>query len=196
MTFHILTVCTGNICRSPLAEQLLRRELAELDVAVTSAGTGALVGHPMDDRAAEYSGELGGDPDGHAARQLTPDIVRESDLILVASRRHRSAVVEMLPRASRFAFTVREFARLLDTVNAEDRAVVAAQPDLASRLEALVDIAASNRGVAELPLNASDDDIVDPFRQSDDIYAESVEQLVPAVRSISPVLRRASAGFA
>jgi protein-tyrosine phosphatase len=196
MTFNILTVCTGNICRSPLAEQLLRKELTELDAAVTSAGTGALVGHPMDDRAAAYSRQLGGDPDGHVGRQLTTDIVRDSDLILVASRRHRSAVVELLPRASRFAFTVREFARLLDTLNPDDRSVIAAQPDLNSRLAALVDIAASNRGVAELPVYASDDDIVDPFRQSDAVYAESVGQLVPAIRSISPVLRRASAGFA
>ena len=129
MTFRILTVCTGNICRSPLAEQLLRRELAGVDAVVSSAGTGALVGHPMADRAAAYSRRLGGEPDAHAGRQLTSALLRESDLVLVATRRHRKAVVELLPRASRSTFTLREFARLLGTVNPDDRAEVAAEGD-------------------------------------------------------------------
>lgn len=199
-TFHILTVCTGNICRSPLAEQLLRRELGAvagagedgLDVTVASAGTAALVGEPMDERAARYSEQLGAVPDGHRARQLTADIVRSSDLILVAGREHRRAVVELLPRASRFAFTLREFARLLATFNSDDRAAIAAEPELHARLATLVDLAASNRGVAELPDDPADDDIIDPFRQSDAVYAESVEQLLPAVRFIAPALRSAN----
>ena len=195
MTFRILTVCTGNICRSPLAEKLLRRELAGVDAELASAGTDALTGYPMDERAAAYALQLGADPAGHAARQLTSEELRETDLVLVASRRHRSRVVELLPRRSRSTFTVREFARLLDTLNSDDRAEIAAEADADARLVRLVDIAASNRGVAELPEDPADDDIVDPFRQDDAVYAASVEQLVPAVRSIGPVLRRASAGF-
>ncbi|WP_348788954.1 low molecular weight phosphatase family protein [Leifsonia sp. NPDC080035] len=195
MTFRILTVCTGNICRSPLAEQLLRRELTGVDATLGSAGTDALVGHPMDERAAAYSVELGGDPDGHAARQLTADTLRETELVLVASRRHRRSVVELLPRRSRSSFTIREFARLLDTLNDDDRAEIAAEDDADARLAKLVDIAAINRGVAELPDEPAEDDIVDPFRQHDAVYAASVAQLVPAIRSIGPVLRRASAGF-
>jgi protein-tyrosine phosphatase len=196
MTFRILTVCTGNICRSPLMEQLLRQELADVDAALSSAGTSALVDSPMDERAAAYSLELGGDPAGHRARQLDVETLREADLILVASREHRRAVVELLPRAARTAFTLREFARLLETLNSEDRAEVSAQNRPDDRLATVVDLAASNRGVAELPEDPSDDDVIDPFRRSDDVYAESVAQLLPAVRSIGPVLRRASTGFA
>jgi protein-tyrosine phosphatase len=196
MTFRILTVCTGNICRSPLMEQLLRQELADVDAVLSSAGTSALVDSPMDERAAAYSLELGGDPAGHRASQLDVEKLREADLILVASREHRRAVVELLPRAARTAFTLREFARLLETLNSEDRAEVSAQNRPDDRLATVVDLAASNRGVAELPEDPSDDDVIDPFRRSDDVYAESVAQLLPAVRSIGPVLRRASTGFA
>ncbi|MFF1571164.1 low molecular weight phosphatase family protein [Leifsonia sp. NPDC058292] len=194
-TFRILTVCTGNICRSPLAEQLLRSELAGLGITVGSAGTDALVGHAMDDRAARYSAEYGGVPDAHTARQLTVEHVRESDLILALSREHRRAIVELLPRASHTTFTLREFERLLDTLNDDDRADIAAAPDEHSRLSVLVEIAAANRGVAERPDDPSDDDVIDPYRQDDAVYAESVRQLVPAVRAISPTLHRAGAGF-
>lgn len=196
MTFRILTVCTGNVCRSPLAEQLLRNELLDIDTVVSSAGIAALVGHPMDHRAAEYSLQLGGDPERHRARQLTVEELRATPLVLVASREHRRAVVEMLPRLTRSAFTIREFARLLQTINADDRAEVATQTGTDARLSALVDIAASNRGISELPANPADDDILDPFRQDDAVYAASVEQLVPAIRSISPILRSAMSGFA
>ena len=191
--FHILTVCTGNICRSPLAEQLLRSALGEVDVSLSSAGTGALVGHPMDERAAQYSRQLGGVPDHHAGRQLTEDIVRANDLVLVASREHRRAVVELVPRASRFAFTLRELARLLATFNDDDNAAVESERGLHARLATLVDVAASNRGVAELPAEAADDDIVDPFRQTDAVYAEAVQQLLTAVQSITPALLSANA---
>ena len=52
MTFSVLTVCTGNICRSPLAELILAASLSDIpDVRVESAGTGALVGHGMPDPA-------------------------------------------------------------------------------------------------------------------------------------------------
>lgn len=196
MTFRVLTVCTGNICRSPLVERLLRRELADIDATVSSAGTNAMVDSPMDERAAAFALQLGADPAGHLARQLSAEELREADLVLVASREHRRAVVELLPRAARTAFTLREFARLLGTINDQDRAEVSAQSEPDVRLATLVELAASNRGVAELPQDPSEDDVTDPFRRSDEVYAESVEQLLPAVRTIGPVLRRASAGFA
>jgi protein-tyrosine phosphatase len=193
--FRILTVCTGNICRSPLAEQLLRTGLAELDVVLSSAGTAALVGRAMDERAAEFSRRFGGDPDAHAARQLTVEHVRDSDLVLAMSREHRRYVVELLPRASRFTFTLREFARLLDTLNIDDRDEIAGQPDQHGRLGTLVELAAANRGVAELPDDPADDDIIDPYRQDDAVYAESTRQLVPAVHSTTLTMLRAASGF-
>nr|WP_193571017.1 low molecular weight phosphatase family protein [Diaminobutyricibacter tongyongensis] len=190
-----MTVCTGNICRSPLAEQLLRAGLDGLAVTLSSAGTAALIGRPMDERAAEYSRQYGGIPDAHVARQLTVEHLRDADLVLALSREHRRVVVETLPRASRSAFTLREFARLLETVNTDDRDTIAAQPDARARLSTLVEIASANRGVAERPDNPEEDDVVDPYRQDDNVYAESTRQLVPAVQSIALTLTRAAAGF-
>lgn len=193
---RILTVCTGNVCRSPLAEQLLRAELAGLDVEVTSAGTEALVGRPMDERAARYSEQFGGAASAHRARQLTVEHLRDADLVLTAAREHRRKVVETLPRASQFTFTMREFARLLNTLNIDDLAEIAATSNAAERASTLIGILASNRGVAEPLENAADDDIVDPYRQDDGVYAESARITVDAARSIASGVRRAVAAFA
>jgi protein-tyrosine phosphatase len=194
--FRILTVCTGNVCRSPLAEQLLRAGLAGLDVQLGSAGTQALVGHPMDERAARYSTQLGGDPSGHRARQLTIEHLRDADLVLTAARDHRRHVVETLPRASQFTFTLREFARLLGTLNIDDVADIAAADDGPARANALVGIMASNRGVAEPLEDATDDDVIDPYRQNDDVYEESARVTIDAVRSVTSGMRRAVSAFA
>jgi protein-tyrosine phosphatase len=194
-TFRILTVCTGNVCRSPLAEQLLRAELAGLDVEVSSAGTQALVGRPMDDRAARYSQQLGGDPSAHVARQLTVEHLRDADLVLTGAREHRRTVVETLPRASQFTFTLREFARLLDTLNVDDEADIAAAEGADERASTLIAIMASNRGVAEPLENPDNDDVADPYRQSDDVYAESARVTAEAVRTVASGVRRAVAAF-
>ncbi|GAB3800067.1 low molecular weight phosphatase family protein [Humibacter antri] len=189
--FRILVVCTGNVCRSPLAEQFLRSLLAGMDVRVGSAGTEALVGRPMDDRAASYAERFGGDPGSHRARQLTVEQIRDADLVLTAEREHRRRVVESLPRASHFTFTLREFARLPATLNIDDEAEIAAGDDAGARASTLIAIMASNRGVAELLENPDDDDVVDPFRQSDEVYEESARVILEAVQSAATAVRRA-----
>jgi len=81
---RILVVCVGNICRSPMAEAVLKLRLADShpEVEVDSAGLGALVGHPADSIAQELMQERGIDISGHRARQLTPDMSGQYDLIL------------------------------------------------------------------------------------------------------------------
>ncbi|GAB3611536.1 low molecular weight phosphatase family protein [Humibacter ginsengiterrae] len=195
-SFRILTVCTGNVCRSPLAEQLLRVGLDELDVVISSAGTEALVGRPMDDRAAAYSTQFGGDPSQHRARQLTIEQLRNADLVLTAARDHRRRVVETLPRASQYTFTVREFERLLATLNLDDEAEIASAAGPAQRAATLVAIAASNRGVAAPLEDPADDDIVDPYRQDDTIYETSARTTAEAIRSIASAILAATAAFA
>ncbi len=97
----ILTVCTGNICRSPmaaaaLADRLRRRGLA---ATVESAGIAALVGHPADALAVELLAERGLDLSGHLARQLTPELIRPFELILVMERDQQREVEAILPSA-------------------------------------------------------------------------------------------------
>ena len=98
-------VCIGNICRSPTAEFLLREHLQRsdappLDVQVASAGLSAMVGHPMEATAAQVMREHGVDGASHRARQLTPTMLRDSDLVLVMEKSHVVAVGRMAPEAS------------------------------------------------------------------------------------------------
>ena len=100
MIKHILVVCVGNICRSPMAEALLKSTLKDLgDYTVESAGLGALVGHPADDNALELMNEMGEDVSDHRARQIHPDMVKKADLILVMEAAHKRSIDTADPTA-------------------------------------------------------------------------------------------------
>lgn len=100
MIRHILVVCVGNICRSPMAEALLRRELRGQDgITVESAGLGALVGHAASEHSVALMAEAGIDISAHRARQVHPDMVRDADLVLVMEARHKRAIDDADPTA-------------------------------------------------------------------------------------------------
>ena len=100
MIQNILVVCVGNICRSPMAEALLKSALRGQDgITVESAGLGALVGYPADDYALELMQEMGEEVSAHRARQIHPDMVREADLVLVMEARHKKAIDDADPTA-------------------------------------------------------------------------------------------------
>ena len=83
-----------------MAEALLRRELKdETDVSVSSAGLGALVDYPAAEHAEVLMAEHGVDISGHKARQLTPELVNASDLILVMEAGHKRAIDAENPAA-------------------------------------------------------------------------------------------------
>lgn len=94
---NILVVCVGNICRSPSGEYLLKKLLPNKTVA--SAGVGALVGKPADKMATQVAAEHGVSLEGHEARQLTADLCRDYDLILVMEKGHIEAVTNIAPEA-------------------------------------------------------------------------------------------------
>ena len=89
----------GNICRSPTAELLLRNALTPSTITVSSAGLAARVGESMESTARRVLEEHGQSADGFTARQLTADIVNESDLILVMEKEHVKQVLKIASHA-------------------------------------------------------------------------------------------------
>jgi len=108
---NILVVCVGNICRSPMAEALLRQRLGE-GIKVHSAGIGALVGHEASAHAQDLMRERGLDISGHRARQLGPNLLREADLVLVMEAGHKAVVDEIDPTARGKVFRLGEWRKL------------------------------------------------------------------------------------
>lgn len=96
---NILLVCVGNICRSPTAELLLKNRLEGSGVKVSSAGLGALVGKPVDSAALAVLTRHGVVATEHQARQLSPAMLREADLVLVMEDSHLQGVNAMAPEA-------------------------------------------------------------------------------------------------
>jgi protein-tyrosine phosphatase len=119
---HVLFVCTGNICRSPIAERLSAKWATQMNVhgfSASSAGTRAVIGHPIHPHAMAALEALGGDPSDFAARQLTPKIALSADLILTMTRAHRDVVLELAPRQLQRTFTLSEAARLASQHSAQ-----------------------------------------------------------------------------
>ncbi|WP_394550946.1 low molecular weight phosphatase family protein [Agromyces sp. MMS24-JH15] len=178
MSLRVLVVCTGNICRSPIAERVLGARLAAagIDAVVTSAGTGAYPGQSMTPEAAERVRRLGADPTGHGARQLTERSVAEADLVLTATTDHRAAAVTLVPRAVRRIFTLREFAGLAAIAELPGSGDAGAPADPREVIEAV----AAARGL-RVPVGPGADDVVDPFRCDAAVYDEAAARIDEAV---------------
>lgn len=105
---RLLFVCTGNTCRSAMAEAIARRLAAErgLDaIALASAGTSAWEGAPASDGALLVAMEQGIDLNGHRARALSKEIIEESDLVLVMSGHHRDRALALGGEGRTFLLT-------------------------------------------------------------------------------------------
>jgi protein-tyrosine phosphatase len=102
----ILVVCEGNICRSPMAQGLLARELPRS--RIQSAGLNALSGMPADDAAVRLMRSRGIDIAGHRAVQITREACQHSDLIFVMSADQRKHVEQKYPFACGRVFRIAE----------------------------------------------------------------------------------------
>lgn len=101
MFTRVLTVCMGNICRSPMAAALLTERLTRrgIPAVVASAGIRAFVGRPAEPEAQTLMRERGLDLSGHRGRQLTPELISSFELVLVMEERHERAVHALVPSA-------------------------------------------------------------------------------------------------
>lgn len=166
-----------------MAEHLLRAALeagrAAASVAlpafrVSSAGVRGWVGAPMDASAAAELRRLGGDPSTFRARDLSAVDLSRTDLILTATREHRSYVLQETPRALRRTFTLLELAHLVGV--ADD--VVRGQ---LGRPHQLVEAASTARGAATLTAY----DVADPYGGPPEVHAAAATTVQGAVLAIA-----------
>ena len=111
----VLFVCTGNVCRSPMAEGIFRAATRERgDYRVISAGLGAADGQHPSHYAIEAVKELGIDISHQRSRMLTPDLVQQADFIFGMTHSHIDTVMMLFPFAAEKTFLLREFDETLD----------------------------------------------------------------------------------
>ena len=200
--FTVLHVCLGNICRSPMAERLLTRAVADrlsalipsgADVAEFvhshSAGTGGWhAGEEMNPPAARQVRSRGGAVDDFGARKLRSEHIDAADLVLTATADQQEYVVALRPDAADRTFVLGEFARLLPAVDASTPSPAAEPPDpdaVYARGVALVAAAAAvRRGSSPLP----GDDLDDPWGRGDQCFSRVADEIEEAVRPLAAVL--------
>jgi protein-tyrosine phosphatase len=165
--FTILTVCTANICRSPMMEILFGARLDPERFEIASAGVQGWNAAPIDSMVVLELARLGHHGTDHLSRTLDVHHVEQADLVLTATREHRAAVLAMSPRALRKTFTLREFAALVEDADS-------------STLEDLVQDASRRRSTAP-----SDVDIFDPFRREPEVHRDVADMIEAAVDVIA-----------
>jgi protein-tyrosine phosphatase len=175
--FGVLFVCTGNICRSPTAEALARRELARypgVPIQVSSAGSHALEGNPAASRSMLAASARGASLERHFARELTRRRARAADLVLCMAAEHRPFVLSYDRSAADRTFLLATFAR------------VAGQWDwLATSPAELVALA------AEHAREQDGDDVDDPLGRPAEVYAACAERLDGLVTPVIAALVKA-----
>jgi len=177
--FGVLFVCTGNICRSPTAEALARRELDRYPgapIQLSSAGSHALEGNPAASRSMLAAATRGASLERHFARELTRRRVRAADLILCMAAEHRPFVLSYDRSAAGRTFLLATFAR-----------VASRWEWLATSPAGLVALA------AEHARELDGDDIDDPLGHPAETYAACAERLDGLVTPVIAALVKAMA---
>jgi len=187
---RLLFVCTGNLCRSPVAECLTRAWIAPLldgqaaAVHVSSAGLEAREGEPMDPRSANALVQLGGDPAAFAARHFRAAMAEDADLVLTMTRRQRRSVLAATPRGLRRTFTLLEAVDLLSRADLSGLDSEQSLEKRASVLAGRLDAARAFRAAS------SADDIPDPIGRPDRVHRTVAgiigDALKPLVTTLVP----------
>jgi low molecular weight protein-tyrosine phosphatase len=180
----VLHVCTGNICRSPMAELLMRAELdrhyAAADrVVLDGAGTyGGHAGQPINPPAAVALRGFGIDASEFRAQHLSKRALQAAGLVLCATHEHVQRVVTVMPEAAGRTFTLLDLAEVA-VRQAPGPSPAAGGADPAERLLTLCDLARTRRR------SPSDDgDIADPYGLSQPVYDATARQIHRAVQAI------------
>jgi protein-tyrosine phosphatase len=165
--FTILSVCTANICRSPVIEILLRHKLDPDAFEVWSAGVQGWRSAPVDSMVVLELERLGVRADGFVSRILEDEMVDDADLVLTATREHRAEVLSRCPGALRKTFTLLEFAGLVEDAEATSPREL---------------VAGAYRRRSE---SRDDVDLPDPFRGPPAVHRAVADQIAAAVTTIA-----------
>ncbi|MBW3615513.1 MAG: low molecular weight protein arginine phosphatase [Actinobacteria bacterium] len=151
----MLFLCTGNICRSPMAEGMLRHRLAARGHGARVHSAGLLdAGRPASAHGVDVLGARGIDLGSHRSRTLTAELVRGADLVLGMARMHVREAVVLVPAAWPRAFTLKELVRRGEEIGPRS----AGQP-----LEEWLSKAHAGRSRSDLMGDSDLDDIFDPI---------------------------------
>lgn len=165
--WSILTVCTANVCRSPLMELLLRERLDPARFEIASAGVMGWRDAPVDSMVRLELARLGLDGSQFRSRPLHPAHVKAADVVLTATKEHRASVLELDPGALRKTFTLLELAALVEDHTADS-------------LPELVADAARRRSTAPSLL-----DVPDPFRRAPEVHRSTADLIDDATERLA-----------
>ncbi len=183
---RILLVCTGNTCRSPMAEAMLRRMAAHrgITVAVRSAGVSTMDGMPVSAPALEALRKREIDHSG-TSRALTAEVVDWSDLILTMTSGHKRSLLQWFPHAVDKTYTLKEFA-LQDQQVQHD---IAELEQLYGEMQIQQVLGGQlkdedRRRLLELERRIPSFDIADPFGGSQAVYNECLDEIETALEKL------------
>ncbi len=179
-----LFVCTGNICRSPMAERICRAFAAErgVELGASSAGVGALNGQLMHPFAIEVLTENGVEATGFESRYLQPRILTPADLVLCMTREHRAACQRMVPVRWKRMFTLVEFVELVSILDGDTQSV---EDGLS------IDAIMAARG--RVDTNSSHLDILDPMGRPKADFERVFGEVAPQIAAVVEWVRRSGA---
>jgi len=172
----ILILCTGNICRSPMAEALLRERLRErgVDASVSSAGL-SFDDRPATDDAIATANGYGLDLREHRSRLLAPELVERADLVLAMERLHAREAIVLADGALAKTFTLKELVR---------RARAEGHREDGESLGDWLARVSTGRKAMDLMGESPGDDVADPYLSSSKVYAACIAELDVLVREL------------
>lgn len=191
---HILVVCTGNICRSPLGHILLASLLKGTEITVSSAGVYAMEGYGVDGGMLPEFSSRGLSPEGFVAHQINDDDIDGADLILTMSRRQRSYILDEWPHARNKTILLAAVPEVIKTSAASAQAGEASAPPSRGKRAArplTTPSALINPEVIRATARTSlphVDDIPDPYRKPAEQYAKSAALVETHSRTLAGAL--------